>query len=537
MSVPQLHFSSPSRGSGAGAAAGGGGGGGAAASGGAASVGSSFAAASGAAATDVGLDAGRSWALWASQRLSADAQRSADTHLIPVPLPAFPSVHFYLKDESVHPSGSLKHRLARSLFLYSIVNGWLREKGTVVESSSGSTAISEAYFARLLGLKFVAVMPRGTSPQKIALIERYGGEPHFVECAADCRAEAERLTRDTRGAWFMDQFTYAERATDFRGNNNLAASLLSQMSLEPHPTPSFIVCGAGTGGTSATLGRYVRYHGVRTSVVVADPERSAFFPYFVSNDAAAAAASVAGAGAGRIEGIGRPKAELSFVRTAVDAMVSVPDAFSVGALAYLQRALGRSVGGSTGTIFCTVLTLAERMRAAGAAGSIVGILCDGGERYVDTLYSLEWRRAHGLSDEAVAAAERTIENFVSPSAEGAAVLSPWVSAKQAAAAAAVREGEDDGGGDGGEGDGSGDGDGGGSEDGAADGGGGGGGVGGGGGGGADRADQRVPAPSRLGTPAWPLVVTLRAEEVAAANKAARAAMRAAALAELCPACV
>ena len=381
-----------------------------------------------AAPSSVGLDDGREWTLWATQRLNADAQRSADTHLIPVPLPAFPDVHFYLKDESVHPSGSLKHRLARSLFLYAIVNGWLRERGTVVESSSGSTAVSEAFFAKLLGLRFVAVMPRGTSPQKIALIERYGGEPHFVECANDCKGEAERLAAATKGGHFMDQFSYAERATDFRGNNNLASSLLEQMRLEPHPTPAFIVCGAGTGGTSATLGRYVRYHGVRTNIVVADPERSAFFRYFVTGDAEAAAAGVAGAGAGRIEGIGRPHAEPSFVRTAVDAMVSVPDAFSVGALAYLQHALGRAVGGSTGTIFCAVLTLAERMRAAGAAGSIVGILCDGGERYVNTIYSPEWRRAHGLSDEAVAAAERTIEAFVG---------APMLSAAAAASAAPV----------------------------------------------------------------------------------------------------
>jgi hypothetical protein len=50
--------------------------------------------------------------------------RSADTHLIPVPLPAYPGVDLYFKDESSHPTGSLKHRLARSLFLYSICNGW-----------------------------------------------------------------------------------------------------------------------------------------------------------------------------------------------------------------------------------------------------------------------------------------------------------------------------------------------------------------------------------------------------------------------------
>ena len=57
----------------------------------------------------------------------------------------------------------------------------------------------------------------------------------------------------------MDQFTYAERATDWRGNNNIAESIYAQMALERHPVPAWIVVGAGTGGTSATIGRYVRY--------------------------------------------------------------------------------------------------------------------------------------------------------------------------------------------------------------------------------------------------------------------------------------
>ena len=51
--------------------------------------------------------------------IEADVQRSADTHLIALPLPTFArcGIDLYLKDESTHPTGSLKHRLARSLFL------------------------------------------------------------------------------------------------------------------------------------------------------------------------------------------------------------------------------------------------------------------------------------------------------------------------------------------------------------------------------------------------------------------------------------
>ncbi|MGL5735004.1 MAG: PLP-dependent cysteine synthase family protein, partial [Beijerinckiaceae bacterium] len=169
----------------------------------------------------------RDWAREAVQKIEADFTRSADTHLLRVPLPAAPGIALYLKDESTHPTGSLKHRLARSLFLYALCNGWIGPDTPVIEASSGSTAVSEAYFAQMLGLRFIAVMPRSTSAEKIAQIAFYGGECHFVDSAQEMYATSEQLAAGL-GGHYMDQFTYAERATDWRGNNNIAESIFSQ---------------------------------------------------------------------------------------------------------------------------------------------------------------------------------------------------------------------------------------------------------------------------------------------------------------------
>ncbi|RYG72220.1 PLP-dependent cysteine synthase family protein, partial [bacterium] len=75
----------------------------------------------------------RAWHYDAMRRLSADTRRSADTHLFPLPIPSLPKIVIYLKDESTHLTGSLKHRLARSLFMYAIVNGEIGEGTTVIE--------------------------------------------------------------------------------------------------------------------------------------------------------------------------------------------------------------------------------------------------------------------------------------------------------------------------------------------------------------------------------------------------------------------
>jgi cysteine synthase len=325
------------------------------------------------------------WLYWAIGQIESDFQRSADTHLIALPIKTFndAGIDFYFKDESTHPTGSLKHRLARSLFLYALCNGWIAEGQTIIEASSGSTAVSEAYFARLLGLPFIAVMPKNTSPEKIALIEFYGARCHFVEKAADVYNAARTLVQETRGH-YMDQFTYAERATDWRGNNNIAESMFTQMAHERHAVPRWIVVGAGTGGTSATIGRYVRYHQYATQVCVPDPVGSVFHRYWQTGDTALTS------NGSRIEGIGRPQVEPSFIRTLIDHMIEVKDTESIAAMRALSNALGRKVGPSTGTNFFAMIELANAMKARDESGSILSLICDAGERYLPTYHDADW---------------------------------------------------------------------------------------------------------------------------------------------------
>ena len=338
--------------------------------------------------------AGR-WTSEAIRRIEADFQRSADTHLIRLDLPVLSDIDVYLKDESTHPSGSLKHRLARSLFLYGLCNGWITQSTPVIEASSGSTAVSEAYFARLLGLEFIAVMPRGTSPQKIAKIQFYGGRPHLVDPDA-IYAESARLAADL-GGHYMDQFTFAERATDWRGNNNIAESIFSQMARERFATPAWVVVSAGTGGTSATIGRYIRYRhaaDARTSLCVVDPENSVFYDFYQGGDRSLTISS-----SSRIEGIGRPRVEPSFVPSVVDRMIRVPDAASIATIQFLERLIGRRCGGSTGTNVYGTFQILSEMRARGEQGSVVTMICDSGDRYSDTYYNPQWIESEHLQVE------------------------------------------------------------------------------------------------------------------------------------------
>ena len=333
--------------------------------------------------------ADRAWLREALAALEREAARSADTHLLRLEFPGFPGIGFYFKDEAAHPSGSLKHRLARSLYLYALCNGRLREGQEVVDASSGSTAISEAWFARLLSLRFTAVMPACTAPGKIRDVRALGGHCDLIDDPAGTQAHV--AAHVARGACCLDQFGLAERATDWRGNNNIAESIITQLSREPHPEPTWIVCGAGTGGTSATIGRYLRYRGLKTQLCVAEPRGGAFAIGWQTRtrDACATQPTL-------IEGIGRPRVEPSFLFEVVDEVIELDDATSVAATWLLHELFGFRYGGSSGTNFAACLQLAGRMRERGEHGSIVSLLCDRGERYEQTLFAPAWLAEHGI---------------------------------------------------------------------------------------------------------------------------------------------
>jgi cysteine synthase A len=102
----------------------------------------------------------------------------------------------------------------------------------------------------------------------------------------------------------------------------------------------------------------------------------------------------------RIEGIGRPRVEASFVPGVLDAMVKVPDLWSLGAMHALSVRLGRRVGGSTGTNLVAALACAQSLKQRGMDGSVVTLLCDDGQRYCHSYFDHDWLRQNELECEA-----------------------------------------------------------------------------------------------------------------------------------------
>lgn len=99
----------------------------------------------------------------------------------------------------------------------------------------------------------------------------------------------------------------------------------------------------------------------------------------------------------KIEGIGRPRIEPSFIFDTVDRMMQVPNAASLAAMTVLADYHTTHPdsdfplpGGSSGTHFLGALKIIADMLSVKQTGIMVTVLCDSGDRYTDTYYNQKW---------------------------------------------------------------------------------------------------------------------------------------------------
>ncbi|MFI7698398.1 PLP-dependent cysteine synthase family protein [Nonomuraea sp. NPDC049480] len=321
------------------------------------------------------------------------------TPLIDFPVPG-PGIRLLLKDESAQPTGSLRHRHARALFRQAILDGLVTEGTTVVEATGGNAAVAQAWFARRLGLPYIVVMPGERSEARARAVEELGGECRFVTPPPAIYDAARRID-----GHFLDQFGRA-------AHHDLAEELFAQV------RPDWVVTGAATGATSATLGQWLRSHAAdgrpasgvargpaaaahgrvvagggewRCRVAVADPDNSAYFPGWTLDTPDYATGMPS-----RIEGIGRPRIEPGFHPDLVDLVIPVPDAAGVAAARHIREVTGLPVGGSSGTALWAALELVERMRAKGETGTVVSLIGDAADRHLKTYHDDVWAAGKGL---------------------------------------------------------------------------------------------------------------------------------------------
>lgn len=329
------------------------------------------------------------WARAAIEVLGASRMEEKPTPLRRFPLPGDGSVELFVKDESLRPTGSLKHGAARSLLVDALRRGQIGEGTPLVEATSGNLAVAEAYFAQMLGLPFTAVVPHRTGKAKLARIEEYGGRSYPVDPPLAVYERARQLAADT-GGYYLDHLENLGDAVDRDSASNLAAEILHDLHRIGRPAPAWVLTGVGTGATSRSIGRHLRRTGRPTRMAVVDPENSAYFPGWATD-----CADYATGMPSKIEGIGRPRMERAFDASVVDLVIPVPDTASVAAMRHLRAVTGWGAGPSSGTCLFGAFHLIAGMRKRRETGAVVMLLGDSCLPYADTYYDDGWVEARG----------------------------------------------------------------------------------------------------------------------------------------------
>ncbi|AVZ73102.1 2,3-diaminopropionate biosynthesis protein SbnA [Streptomyces lunaelactis] len=286
----------------------------------------------------------------------------------------------FAKVERFNPGGSIKDRPALNMLLAKVRAGELVPgRHTVIESSSGNLAVGLAQVCCYFGLRFVCVVDARTTEQNLAVLRAYGAEVEVV--TEPDPASGEYLPqRLYRVAQLAAGTPYSYVPDQYANPRNTEAHLTTMREIDQalDGRVDYVFCAAGTTGTLGGCAAYVRQRGLRTSVVAVDAVGSVLFDSPVSCSRL-------------IPGHGTSVTPSLFDPTAADHVVHVTDLEAVVGCRRLVRREALLAGGSSGALVAAL----EKMAPAVKAGStVVLVLPDGGDRYLDTVYSDTWVRRH-----------------------------------------------------------------------------------------------------------------------------------------------
>jgi cystathionine beta-synthase len=291
-----------------------------------------------------------------------------------------------LKLESTNPTGSAKIRMARQMLDEAEQNGSLRPAGRVIESTSGNTGMGLALLSAERGYRFTAVVDRHASKDKLRAMQAFGAELVFVSegdalATADREALAERMAADDSSSIWTEQHNNPANGHGYRALARELRDVLGERI-------DCLIGAVGTGGSLFGTARELRATGPAPRVIGVEPVGSIAF----GGDG----------GAYHQSGTGTPPgAEIGALvdYTLLDEGIKVTDAQAFNTARYLARTKSLLVGGSAGGVIWHAL---QRFDAAPPRSTSVVLVCDGGEKYLDTVFNDDWMRERDLLDDTIA---------------------------------------------------------------------------------------------------------------------------------------
>lgn len=274
--------------------------------------------------------------------------------------------------------------------------------GLVVEGTSGSTGIALATISALRGHACLVVMPDDQAKEKQELLRTLGAVVQIVPVSSISHPNhyvntAKRMAHFARtqmgiSALFCDQFeTECNSAVHYE---TTGPEIWRQC------RPDAFVMSAGTGGTIAGVGRYLKERDSSTRIVLVDPIGSVLANKVTHGIAFTAEQQERSLKRHRYdslaEGIGLDRVTANFDAALpfIDEAYTVTDQDALDMARWILRHEGLLIGSSTAMNLVGTVRFARRRLSEGA--TICTIVCDSGQRHLTRFWNKEFVESRSL---------------------------------------------------------------------------------------------------------------------------------------------
>jgi cysteine synthase A len=283
--------------------------------------------------------------------------------------------NIFAKLEHLNPSFSKKDRIALGMIERAEGEGLLKPGQPVLEVTSGNTGTGVALVCSAKGYRFICVLSRGNSIERVKMIAAFGGEVVLVDQAPgavkgkvsgeDLRLveeEGERLVKET-GAFFLNQFHNMDNAAS---QEVAAEEMWEQSEGAIEAFADFI----GTGGTFTGYSRALKRRNGAIRCYAVEPYGCAYYKGEI----------IEGESHG-IQGGGYAKEMPVADRSLMDGIVTVTHPDAVELTRVLAQKEGIFAGFSSGA---NVKAAIQLLRGAEKGKKIGIVINDCGLKYMST---------------------------------------------------------------------------------------------------------------------------------------------------------
>ncbi len=273
-----------------------------------------------------------------------------------------------VKLESRNPCNSVKDRIGLAMIEAAEKEGLIKPgETTIVEPTSGNTGIALCFLAAVKGYDCVIVMPDTMSPERRVTMRAFGAKLILTEGAKGMKGAIEKAmeVHDSLPNCFMPQ--------QFRNPANPQVHLETtgpEIWDDTDGGVDALVAGVGTGGTITGVSRFIKPKKPSFQAIAVEPADS---PVLAGGSP----------GPHKIQGIGAGFVPDVLDASQVDDIIAISNEEAVQTSLRLAREEGILCGISSGANVAAALKYAAKEENQGKM--IVAIVCDFGERYVQTV--------------------------------------------------------------------------------------------------------------------------------------------------------